>query len=408
LTENYVLTREAFADYLDHLAPDGVLFFTRPEAQIARLFATGREVLAARGGTDLPTHFYAYRVPQWQMGAPRSSFVAGFLMKKSPFTPAELRLMNEHLNIRRGTREILYSPLEPHEGSIYHTLLTAPDLQAVYAAQAAQLAPATDDRPFFNQHTRWSRINLNTFGDLFRQERLGRLALEDRPVAEVTLIVLLAQSILIAAVCMLLPLMRCARAGWRVPNRWRFLLYFAALGLGFIMIEMALLQRFTLFLGQPVYTFAVVLASLLVCTGGGAYLTERLRSQPRRQLRLIVPLIVATLLATVFVTPVLCSAALGLPLSWRVLLSVLVIAPLGMLLGMPFPTGLRIVAEEASSLVPWAWGINGFFTVIGTISALMLGMALGFSMVLVIAALCYLIALAAMVGSRKAPCMAVR
>jgi len=174
------------------------------------------------------------------------------------------------------------------------------------------------------------------------------------------------------------------------------------------MIEMALLQRFTLFLGQPVYTFTVVLASLLVFTGAGAYLTERLRSQPRRQLRLIVPLIVATLLATAFVTPVLFSVALGLTLSWRVLLSVIVMAPLGMLLGMPFPTGLRIVAEEAPSLVPWAWGINGFFTVIGTIGALMLGMALGFSMVLVIAALCYLITLAAMVGCRKAPFMAVR
>jgi hypothetical protein len=416
LTENYVLTREAFADYLDHLAPDGVLFFTRPEAQIARLFATGREVLAARSGTDLTTHFYAYRVPQQMGGALRPSFVAGFLMKKSPFTPAELRLMNEHLGIgqprRRsgegGPRELLYSPLEPHEGSIYHTLLTAPDLQAVYATQAAQIEPATDDRPFFNQHTRWSHINLNTFGDLFTQERLGRLALEDRPVAEVTLIMLLAQSILIAAMCMLLPLMRFARAGLRAPDRWRFLLYFAALGLGFIMIEMALLQRFTLFLGQPVYTFTVVLASLLVFTGAGAYLTERLRSQPRRQLRLIVPLIVATLLATAFVTPVLFSVALGLTLSWRVLLSVIVMAPLGMLLGMPFPTGLRIVAEEAPSLVPWAWGINGFFTVIGTIGALMLGMALGFSMVLVIAALCYLITLAAMVGCRKAPFMAVR
>jgi predicted membrane-bound spermidine synthase len=178
---------------------------------------------------------------------------------------------------------------------------------------------------------------------------------------------------------MLLPLMCLARAGLRTPDRWRFLLYFAALGLGFIMIEMALLQRFTLFLGQPVYTFAVVLASLLVFTGAGAYLAERLRLPPRRKLRLIVPLILATLLATAFVTPRLFSVALGLTLSWRVLLSVLLIAPLGILLGMPFPTGLRIVADEASSLVPWAWGINGFFTVIGTSGALMLGMALGFS-----------------------------
>src|SRR5262249_44990870 len=151
-------------------------------------------------------------------------------------------------------------------------LVTAPDVRAVYASQASQIEPATDDRPFFNQHTRWSSLKPATLNDLFTQQKLARLALEDRPVAEVTLLVLLVQSIVIAAVLILLPLARFSRRGQEVVNRWRYLTYFAGLGLGFIMIEIALMQRYTLFLGQPVYTFAIVLASLLIFTGAGAAL----------------------------------------------------------------------------------------------------------------------------------------
>jgi hypothetical protein len=404
LAENYVLTREAFVDYLDRLAPDGVLYVVRPEVQLARLVATGRESLAARGVVDPAGHFYLYRhpysVPQGPLVAPnRPSFRAGFLMKKSPFTPQEVHLIQAHLGIGRpsgSTLEPLYSPLEPHAGSLYHALLTAPDPRTVYAAQAAQLAPATDDRPFFNQHMRWSSINFTTVRDLFTQGRSGRLALEDRPVAEVTLLVLLGQALLIATALIVLPLARLARAGLRAPHCGRFLLYFASLGLGFIMIEMALLQRFTLFLGQPVYTLAVVLAGLLVCTGVGAALAGRLHSRPRQHLRWIIPLLVVTLVGTASVTPLVFAAALALPLVWRILLALCVIAPLGVLLGLPFPTGLRVLAQEATALVPWAWGINGCFTVIGTAVALMLGMAYGFKAVLGMAALCYGIALAAM------------
>src|SRR5262249_7664157 len=94
--------------------------------------------------------------------------------------------------------------------------------------------------------------------------------------------------------------------------------------------------------------------------------------------------------------PVVFAAALALPLVWRIFVALLLIAPLGILLGMPFPTGLRVVAQEASALVPWAWGVNSCCTVIGTAAALMLGMACGFKVVLVLAALCYVVALAAL------------
>jgi SAM-dependent methyltransferase len=396
LTENYVLTREAFEDYLDHLTPDGVIYFTRPESQIARLFATGREVLEARGATDVPAHFYAFggRSDADPEKARRNTFNAGFLLKKTPFTAEEIRAIDAFLRVDAadGENARLYTPLDEPADTIYQRLLKAPDLREVYAANRHQIAPATDNRPFFNQRTRWSSIDFATIRDLFSQGKMGRMALEDRPVAEVTLLVLLVQVVVIAGVLILLPLLRFKRADLRAPGRGRMLVYFAGLGLGFIFIEVVFLQHFTLFLGEPVYTFAVVLAGLLLWTGLGAFLSDKLAGPARGRLRRIIPWLLAMLVATALLTPPIFQAALGLPLGLRIAISLAIIAPLGVMLGMPFPTGLRVVAEEAPGLVPWAWGINGFFTVIGTILALMFAMMFGFLAVLVIAGACYVAA----------------
>lgn len=396
LTENYVLTREAFEDYLDHLSPDGIIYFTRPENQIARLFATGREVLEARGVTDLPAHFYAYggRPNADPEKARTNTFSAGFLMKRTPFTAEDVRAIDAFLRVDSadGENARLYTPLDAPADTIYQRLLKAPDVHAVYAADRHQIAPATDNQPFFNQHTRWSSIDWHTIRDLFSQGKMGRMALEDRPVAEVSLLVLLLQATAIAGTLIVLPLLRFKRDDLRAAGRGRMLVYFAALGLGFIFIEVVFLQHFTLFLGQPVYTFAVVLAGLLMCTGLGAYLAGRLGGTARQRLRHVIPALLVVLAATAVLTPTIFQAALGLSLPWRVTIALAVIAPLGVMLGMPFPTGLGVVAEEAPGLVPWAWGINGFFTVIGTILALMLAMMFGFLAVLVISGACYLAA----------------
>ncbi len=129
LTENYVLTREAFEDYYDHLSPDGIIFFTRPQNQIPRLFATGREVLQAHGVTDLDAHFYAFG---GRPGAnPQKSrfnrFFAGFLIKKAPFTADEVRAISAFLGVDTPKGEVaaLYTPLDPQTGTIYQRLLNS-------------------------------------------------------------------------------------------------------------------------------------------------------------------------------------------------------------------------------------------------------------------------------------------
>ena len=398
-----MLTREAFEDYLDHLSSDGVIYFTRPENQIVRLFATGREVLEARGIKDLRKHFYAFGGrPNADPGKARfNTFFAGFLLKKTPFTDAEVRAIDAFLGVddEKGEVARLYTPLDAPAGTIYQRLLLAPDVHAIYASEPNQIAPATDNQPFFNQHTRWSNIGWDTIRDLFSQGKMGRMALEDRPVAEVTLIVLLTQTIVVAGAFIMLPLLRFKREDLRAPDRGRMLVYFAGLGLGFIFIEVVFLQHFTLFLGQPVYTFAVVLAGLLMFTGLGAHLAGKLKGTPRERLRRVIPWLLAVLTATALLTPVIFQVALGLPMFLRVVVALAVIAPLGVLLGMPFPTGLSIIGAEAPGLVPWAWGINGFFTVIGTILALMFAMMVGFLAVLIMAGACYLAAWLALAWS---------
>jgi len=162
------------------------------------------------------------------------------------------------------------------------------------------------------------------------------------------------------------------------------------------------LQRFTLFLGQPIYTYAVVLASLLIFTGMGSSAANRFRQDSRQALLWIVPAILAVVAVTSLVMPWLFSTALGLALFWRVVITIALVAPLGLLLGMPFPAGLSIVAIEAPSLIPWAWAVNGFFTVIGSVGAVILGMALGFTAVLAIAAGCYLAAIVTLAAGTRA------
>jgi spermidine synthase len=406
MAESYTCTREAFEDYLDHLTPEGVYLVTRTDFQIPRVFATISEVFERRGLGSPASHLFAFE----GILAPfhSSQFISGSLFKKSPFTDAEIREMKERLGINNPSvwkgntpPKIYYSPFDPPQ-TLFQVKLakiaTSTDLSEIYVSSDRLLSPATDDKPFFNQNIPLSSLRPWIFRRILsaggKDANSGYLV-GGLPVAEAMLVILLIQAIGIAAVLILLPLARFSWQGLRMPGHWSFLTYFACLGLGFIMIEVVLLQRFILFLGQPAYTFAVVLASLLVFTGAGSYVASLFHENSRRLFFLILLAIMFAICATLFLTPWVLSATLGFAFPWRVAISVALVAPLGVLLGMPFPTGLRMVANEASDLVPWAWGVNAFFTVIGSVSSMILGMALGFTWVLVIAGMCYLVALVA-------------
>jgi len=192
-----------------------------------------------------------------------------------------------------------------------------------------------------------------------------------------------------------LPLALLDRGSLRAEGGWGWLAYFAALGLGFIMVEIALLQRFLLFLGQPIYAYAVVLAGLLIFTGLGSYAAGTWSAELHRTLNRALLAAVTVVLAMAVITPLVLRACLGFGLFSRITIALVLVAPVGFFLGMPFPLGLRLAMQRSSALGSWAWGVNGFFTVIGTVLALMFGMMIGFRMVLLLACACYLAGLLA-------------
>jgi hypothetical protein len=409
LSETYVLTREAFEDYWNHLTPTGTLLVTRPFSQIPKLFATTREMFDRLGLGSPAGHLIAFKdvtAPFRHTGA-----LTGIILQKSPLARSQVDLMAQRLGIDlkkhwgdvTGPPEIYYSPFQVPRNE-YENLLAdlakSPDLQRVYASNRDMLRPATDDKPFFNQSRRWSSLRRSDF----RVLSAGPRGEQETPVTEVTLAMLLIQAVTVAGIMILLPLVRFSRQALRASGCWAFLTYFAGLGFGFILIEIVVLQRLSLFLGQPIYTFSVVLASLLVFTGAGSLLADRIQNVSRKALSWSLLSVIGAIFLSLLLMPLIVSSTLGLALPWRVGLSVMLVAPLGIVLGVPFSTGLRLVAEHAPPLLPWSWAVNGFFTVIGSVGAMILSMAFGFSAVLIIAAACYTAALIAIRRIRQPSC----
>jgi Spermine/spermidine synthase domain len=403
LSENYVLTKEAFEDYYDHLKDSGIIYFTRPEFQLPRLFSTGREILEEKGIKNPAMHFFAFTFPESPRYAVagRKPFYSIFVMSKNTLSRQQVSEMNAFINlVKDPPPEVLYDPYNP-VSNIYDSILTTANLNGLYQNYAFEIAPATDNQPFFNHHTRWSTLNLNSFKDIFSQQKMGRMALEDKPIAEVSLLVLLAQVLLISALVIFLPLWRFSSKGLRVKKIFPFLFYFSGLGFGFIIVELVMIQLFSLLLGEPVYSFVIVLAALLFFTGIGAYISGNYRSNSLRTLRIsVVALSAVVLIASLFL-PAFLRVAIALPMPARIILAVFLIMPLGVLIGIPFPTGIDIISKQAPSLIPWAWGVNGFFTVIGSVVGIILSMMIGFQYVLWIAISIYLISMLVISGKMR-------
>ncbi len=381
LSENNLYTVEAFEDYLERLSPDGILSMNRwyqsPPDQLLRLVSLGREVLRTRGAKEPGRHFIIVRGPQ--EGMPLTS--ATVLLKKSPFSPEEVERAEAFA--RRQGLELLYTPRTRPANDLTR-LITAADPADLVRTFESNIAPPRDNSPFFFQSVRLEKLVSRrwSFGE-WRRTNLGT----------VVLFGLVAITSLLVVAFILGPLLLVKKRLRAAPRQGRvsFLLYFAMLGAGFIVVEVVLLQKCVLFLGHPAYALTVVLFALLLFSGIGSFLSGRFRDDAlpqalRRGILLVVGLIVATVLA---LSPLFYALVhLGAP--WRVLITILALAPLGLALGIPMPTGIRILAQRAPELIPWAWGVNGAASVLGSVGAIALAMVWGFDQALLLAALLYL------------------
>jgi hypothetical protein len=382
LTENSLYTSEAFGEYLDHLSDRGYLTITRWVFDGLRLVSLAQEACARRG-LDAARH----------LAIVRHDRVATFLLKKRPFTPSEVGAL-ERLTKDLGFT-LLYAPgieaplviEEPIEmqrsgtsAADYRKLILATDRRAFYDRYPLDIRPTSDDRPFFFHTTRLA----NQFAVAFGRSMLFGNGLS----ALMTLMGISAALVILFIVGPLLMGGERPAAGW--PG---WLLYFAALGAGFMLLEVALLQRFVLLLGHPVYSLTVTLFSLLLGTGFGSLVSRRVTFDSVRTAGLLaIATVIVGAVAAAFALPSVIDFAIAWPLSVRLGLAALLMTPAGILLGVPLPAGMRLLASRRPALIPWGWGMNGAFSVVGATLAVFIAMNWGFSATLLSGAAVYALA----------------
>ncbi|MBK8978520.1 MAG: hypothetical protein IPM29_21695 [Planctomycetes bacterium] len=395
LNESYLYTAEAFDEYLDHLSDRGLLVINYAADLLRmRLAVTALDALQRRGAADPTRHVMMLE----------QSAIFGLLVSPTPFTAedcAKMRAWLEHADTADGTRDgqtgvvvWVYELLTTHLSlfnapvPIYLPDDEHPTDPIMHAARLGQLdrfldehprdlRPAPDWRPFFfNVLRNETVLDPETRPEHFR--RSFRL-----------LWLMLGMSVLL----ILGPLVVQGVRGLRAWSTLPFAVYFAALGAGYIMAMSGLIQRYVLFLGHQAYAFAAVIGGLLVAAGCGAMLAGRYAQVPRRVMTTAVVAICAMLAALHFGLDPLFSVTAGLPLSARVGIGLCVLFPLGVGLGAMFPTGLGIVKQRSPLFVPWAFGINGVFSVIGTSIVLPGAILYGFPAMIAMAGLVYAFAL---------------
>jgi hypothetical protein len=373
LTENNLYTLEAFEEYLAHLAPGGVLSVSRllklvgDEAVRATVLTLA--ALERAGITDPRRHVVVVQGTDLLGGD-----FGTILARLEPWTPEEVERIGA-LARERG-RGLAFAPGGPFSGS-WQDLAAAPDVASFCRDYPLDVCPPTDDRPFFFNMTRLGSFRLDASGYLYSTDPTALL---------LTTLAILA---VLAAAGLVLPLALVRGAD---PPRPTDLVFFGAIGVGFLLVEIVLIQRFVLFLGFPTYALSVVLFSLLVWTGVGSLLSTRW-CDPRRALSLGLAAAVALLALGAFGLQPLLRELVHLPLPARAALSVALLAPIGIALGAPMPMGLRRLEGLHPSGVPYAWGVNGVTSVFASVLGVTVAIYAGFAATTLLAAAFYLLAL---------------
>lgn len=407
LSENNLYTAEAFDTYLARTKDDGFVTLTRwflPDSvgmprNTLRLFVLAWEALERAGIEDPGHHLYlvesqAFSVILFGKTALTSEQIAALdrtVLEKN-FKPLYHPTLTPSATltapgIERTIPYVLNNPTtrKPVENQFVkfaNAASTSADAKQVFLDNYPyDVTSPTDNRPFFFETSRFSH--------LFSREAFFN------PLGGITahgiLMILMALLGAVALFFVIFPLLALRRrereAGIQAEPLGPIIAYFGALGLGFILVEVVLSQKFILYLGNPLYSLAVVLFSVLIFSGIGSALSKRVGA-PRRALIVVmaIALIYPLLLDPVF------DATLALSTPGRIAVSVALLAPLGLALGMPFPLGVKALENRSASLVAWAWGINGYTSVLGSVLCVVLSIALGFNTVVWVGGAVYLVA----------------
>lgn len=385
LSENNLYTADAFYDYLSHLTDDGMLAFTRwgfdPPRESLRLLSLAIDALDKLGEKDFARHVIVAREG--------SGLIHGWgatdtvLFSRKPMTPEVVE--KALAAMKADNMEIIYTPGTERRNP-FQELLTTTDREKFFANYRYDVTSVNDNRPFFFYTVQprdvWSFL---TVGEKENADyKINR--------AVPMLFGVLFVSLIATVVTLLLPPL-VLKQSLPADKRLRgFLLYFVCLGVGYIMIQVALIQKFVLLLGHPTYALTVIIFSMLLSSGLGSYHSKRIVAGNGDRLRNVLLLIVILVPVLGYFASLVSSVGAPWPLALKMLLTVVLIAPLGFLMGIPFPIGLGALETWEKSAVRWGWSMNAASSVFGSSLAIFLAIYLGLYQTLVVGGLLYLVA----------------
>jgi len=386
LSENNLYTTDAFRDYLTHLTPDGLLTFTRwgfdPPRESLRLVSLAMSALA-----DLGEHEPWRHVLVGRSGGKSELHGWGALdtviFSRTPLSDADVARARQAF--ADAHMEAIYLPGDPPNNE-FGKLLLAKDPLAWERNYRFDITPVSDNRPFF-----FYTVQPRDVADFILQTNSKSADLKVNVAVPKLFDAMFVSIVAVGIILVLPPLV----LGTKLPHDSSvrgFLLYFLAIGMGYILIEVAMIQKFVLFLGHPTYALTVVIFSMLVSSGLGSYTSRRLiGDNPAHLQKALAAVAILVAILALIVQPVL-SAGVGLPFFIKVAATVLMLAPAGFAMGLPFPTGLRMLERTHAPAVRWAWSLNAAASVLGSVGALVLALYLGIVETLLIGGALYLFA----------------
>ena len=388
LTENSLYTLEAWTRFLERLSPRGVLsvsrwYYADRPGEVYRSAVLAVAALQRLGIARPRDHFAIVRAsPPATAGAPDG--IGTILVSRDPLTSADLDTLEAVA--ARLKFDIVQSPRTSVDDT-FAAIASGDRLPALLASYPLDISAPTDDSPFF-----FHMLRLRDVFDVHRWQDQGIVSFNMKAVG--VLGVLLTTVVLVTTACIVVPLMRTGR-GTGLEGAAPYLAYFAAIGLGFMLIEISQLQRLTIFLGHPSYSLSVVLFSLLVSSGLGSLSTARLTG-PEGAARRRLMLTIAVLAGFGLLTPLVTHRFEASSTPIRIALSIALLFPLGFLMGMAFPLGMRLALRRAPLLAPWFWGVNGAASVCASVLAVVIAIGAGISAAFWTGTACYLAALTAL------------
>ena len=372
LSENYLYTVEAMEDYMACLRPDGVLSITRWNFDMPRLLSVVRKAMPE---------------VRDRLVVVEQKSMATLLVKNAPLTTTDMDSLKSFCS-RTGSIITCSPEVGPETNKVFWALVNEADLSRLYSMASINLHPATDDSPFFFQQAKWKNLNLKSIDIGVPTNALLPTAV---PAGEIALLAVLVVSLFLSLVFLVFPMLLRKDARVGIARSWAPLLYFSGLGVAFIVLEVATMQRFGLYLGHPSYSIIVVLFAILVASGLGSLCAGRLVPGGARGALLLGVMIAGSILVHLLASQAAFSSEHAMGLSARIAVSVLLVSLPAFFMGMAFPAGVMAVGRVDPNLVSWGWAMNGAMSVVGSSLAVLGAMAIGFKMVVVASAGVYLV-----------------